>query len=678
MKIGKKLMVAGFSLILPLTGYSQEQEEKKTPIMETVVVTATKTKERVQDVPNAVIVLDSGDIEESSPQSVGELVADEPGIDWRTYGNYGGAAQTIKVRGMRDTEVQVLLNGISVNSPSLGMADVGALPVDSIDRVEIVKGAGSFLYGSGAMAGTVNILTKDPQPERMDLILKGSYGSFNTQAISVEQGQFLTEELGYYLTLHQKKTDGERSNSDLTQQDGSLKVVFDLGDTLKLSFYGYQVDREFGKPGILPPEGTNSYLLNGVELYNGEAASLVDRGKTIDQYAVLEAESQLSESMKIRVKKYLSDMDSIDKGWTIASGTGEKTQVVNTIDGSEANLEIDALGSRFLIGVDAKSHDWRTSKAYLDIHGAETGNGTPADQTIASSGIFSQAQFSLGQTIKLLAGARQENHSTFGSEILPHGGIVFNVSESTTLKLTHGKHFKSPTPNDLFWPEDDYVRGNPGLKPQTGWHSDLTLEQGTSNDPLNLSLSFFQWNVKDKIEWAENPDYPSPSPYYANKWTPTNLDVSNGLGMEVGCRYNPSYNLGLSVGYTYTTAEDEIEAVKREAQFSPQHRLKAGVVYRSSIGLTAQTTLRYVSERKYFRARTDESPTDVLNAYTLMDLTVQQRFQENWLVSFRAGNLLDEKYDTFVGNYFDENFSAIYGNYPGSSRNLTLQVSYIY
>jgi len=680
MKFGNKFMVMGIGLVLPWVAYAQEQaDDQRRHQLETVVVTATKTEERVRDVPNSTIVLDSIDVEESPAQSVGELIADQPGIDWRTYGNYGGAAQTIKIRGMRDTEVQVLLNGINVNSPSLGMADVGGLPVDSIDRVEIVKGAGSFLHGSGSVAGTVNIITKDPQPDRMDLIIKGGYGSFGSRQFSAEQGMYLTEDLGYYLTVHQKSTDGERSNSDLSQQDGSLKVVYDKGDILKLSLYGYKVDREFGKPGILPPEATSTYALNGVEIYNDEAASLLDRGNNIDQFALVDVESHLSDGLKVRVKKYLVNMDSIDKSWTATSGTGTQTQVLNIIDGTEANLEIGALaGLNILVGIDAKKHDWESDTRFLDTDGATTGSGGEDSQTIDSSGAFTQLQYQLNESIKILGGIRQESHSAFGSEMLPNTGIVFNLSEETVLKATHGKHFKSPTPNDLFWPEDDFVRGNPDLKPQTGWHSDITLENEAGDGNVYFSVSYFQWNVDDKIEWAENPKYPSPSPFVASKWTPSNVNRSFGRGLELGFRVNPSYNLGVTVGYTFTDAKDESGAVIREAQFSPKHRLKTGVVVRTSFGLTAQTTLRYLSERNYYRSSTDENPTDTLGAYTLVDLNLQQRLRDKWLISFQVGNLLDEQYDTFVGSYYDENFTQIYGNYPGSSRNLTLAVAYEY
>ena len=121
------------------------------PTMDEVVVTATKTDEQRRDVSNALILKDQYEITESPAQSIGELLANEPGIDWRTRGDYGGAAQEIRIRGMKADGTQVLVNGIVVNSPSLGTADVGKISLNTIEKIEVVKGAGSLLYGTGAL-----------------------------------------------------------------------------------------------------------------------------------------------------------------------------------------------------------------------------------------------------------------------------------------------------------------------------------------------------------------------------------------------------------------------------------------------------------------------------------------------------------------------------------------------
>jgi len=161
--------------------------------MDKVVVTATKTAELRKDIPNAVILVDDIDLESSPAKGVGDYLGGNVGIDWRTRGDYGGAAQEIHLRGMGGDGTQVLVNGITVNSPSLGSADINKIPVNNIKRIEVVKGSGSVLYGSGAMGGTVNIITKNPDPDEIDLNINAGYGSEETFQIGIQNGMFLTE-----------------------------------------------------------------------------------------------------------------------------------------------------------------------------------------------------------------------------------------------------------------------------------------------------------------------------------------------------------------------------------------------------------------------------------------------------------------------------------------------------
>ena len=154
--------------LFPVFAMAEEGEmtaPKAENVLDEIVVTATKTEEKRKDISSSVIVIDAMDIEESPAKTLGELLANDPGIDWRTRGDYGGAAQEIHIRGMGGDATQIRVNGVEINSPSLGVADVNKIPLNNIERIEVVKGSGSVLYGSGAMAGTINIITKKPRKE---------------------------------------------------------------------------------------------------------------------------------------------------------------------------------------------------------------------------------------------------------------------------------------------------------------------------------------------------------------------------------------------------------------------------------------------------------------------------------------------------------------------------------
>ena len=686
MKTGIRILLCAGAVIcwgLLIEARAATEEAQATAMLDEIVVTATKTEETRKDVPNAVIVIDQAAIEASTADTVGELLANEPGVDFRTRGDYGGAAQSLNIRGMSDTEVQVMINGVSVNSPSLGSADIGTIPLSSIERIEIVKGSGSMLHGSGAMAGAVNIITKRPKRDRMDAKASAGYGTDNTYQLAAEHGQYIGD-FGYYFTAGQQETDGRRDNGDLEQQDASAALVLDRGDLLDVTLYGSVVDREFGVPGVKPPAGTGTHYVGGVAFYNADSASLVDNGSDTTYQASLEIKSRPTDWLAVNLKPFYSDLENYhstrynDTSWGHLAGEGYKTWVYNTVKGIDGHVALDPVnGLTLLLGGDYKDYEWETEQSFLDVNGAFNPAIPVAvnDAKLFTKSYFGEVQYRPSQYVKFLAGVREENHSTFGRETLPRYGLVFNPTSSTAVKFSHGKHFKAPTPNDLFWPEDDFARGNPTLKPQTGWHTDVTIEQGLVQNAVLVTASAFTWDIDDKIDWAPNSAFPGP---YGDKWTPTNVNSSKGHGWEAGLRIQPEEYWAADISYTYTSATDTLQSVERPAQYLANHRAKIGGFYRFGFGLTTALTCRYVGSRDFYRSSYDVLPTDRLESYITLDAKLEQRLADHWIVTLRADNLLDEAYDTYVGTFTDATGAYRYGRYPGSGSSYFASVGYEY
>ena len=687
------------SLLVPssVNGALAQKGAEGTQELEELVVTATKTEEKRKDISNAVIIMDEADIQESSADSLGELLANEMGVDWRTYGDYGGAAEEIHIRGMSGNATQVFVNGVSVNSPSFGAADVANIPLNTIERIEVVKGSGSLLYGSGAMGGTVNIITKRPERDRTDLRVSAGYGSQRTYLLSAEQGMFAWGDLGYYLTANRRETDGFRDNSDLTHGDVSLKLVFDKNDVMDISLYGDYLDREYGRPGVKPPDGTRDYSISGTEFYNSEVASLLDEGSNEDSHVVLQVKSQPGNWLAFNLRGDYTRMENYNYTRYNFDGTGGKTWTTNKVLGVEGNLDIKPLqGTRLLLGREYKDFDWENESVDLDADGDEvssTRSTTKAD--LHSTGTFAEAQYRPCKFFKALAGIRHEDHSEFGTENLPLYGAIFNPLENTALKLNHGKHFLAPTPNDLFWPEDPMGRGNPSLKPETGWHTDYTIEQALLEGKLFMALSYFHWDVDDKIRWEPDTN---------GVWTPINVRTYKADGFEAGTKIGPFYNLSLALNYTYTDAEEENRAytrmdygwppflppdfrytwVKRRAAFTSKNQFKANLTYWTDFGLAATATVRYVGDRVWYRTESTTYPDTetvkyTLDSYWTVDLKFQQRLFEHWLLSLQGNNLLDKEYDTYLSSFtnWDTGVTTVEG-FPGAGRSVFFSVAYEY
>jgi len=674
-----KRQIASSTLIVllafPAFCMAEGVEPSSEPVetLDEVVVSATKTDEKRKDVPNAVIVIDSMQIEESPAKTLGELLANEPGIDWRTYGDYGGAVGEIHIRGMAGNATQVRINGVTVNSPSLGPADVSKIPLNTIERVEVVKGSGSVLYGSGAMAGTVNIITKRPKRGETDLKASAGYGTQSSYLASAEQGMFAVGDVGYYLTANRYKTHGFRSNSDMSNNDASLNLVLDKGDILNMSLYGDYLYRDFGRPDVQPPPGTQSYYLNGSELYNSESANLLDRGRDNDAHAVLNVSSRPTDWVDIKLRGDYTYMDSYNYDrylyWGFAGGA--RTWVTNKVFGLEGDVNLKPFsGANLLIGSEYKHYNWENKNVSLDGFGADQPDSTTeTDATLHTTGVYLEGQYRPCEYIKGLAGIRHEDNSVFGTEDLPRFGLIVNPLKDTALKVNYGKHFLAPTPNDLYWPSDPYVSGNPNLKPEKGWHLDAGVEQALWKDKIFLSLTYFNWDLKDKILWGPDSNW---------VWKPQNLDKAWAQGVEIGAKVGPFYDLTLSLDYTYTDAEEENPYVTRRATYTPRNQFRGDLTYWAPFGLTATATVRYVGDRYYYGSdQTLTSPSDILDSYVTMDLRVEQRLFDHWLLSLQANNLFNKSYDTYFGSFTDQvSGQTTTEPFPGAGRSIFFQVTY--
>lgn len=640
-------------------GYGQEIFS-----FEEIVVSATKMEERRSEVPNAVIIKKSEDIAISPSKSVGELLSNEPGIEWHTFGNYGGAAEQIRIRGVPAAGTQVFLNGVNINSPSLGITDFSKVPIENIERIEVIKGSGSLLYGSGAVGGVINIFTKEPKREKVEIDLKAGYGTQNTYTAYFQHGRFVNETFGYYITAGRKETDGFRANSFLRENDVSLKLIFDKGEPFKLSLYSDYIDNAHGLPGVKPPKGTQEYWEGGKMLYNEEAASLLDRGEDRDLNFVLDLKGSPMEGFRYNIKGFFRNMNNYYYGRYPLWG-GDETWTINRTSGVEGNLSFENHRLKVLFGGEYKSIRWKNAGYQLDQQGLRTAWQRNV-ANIYTGGLFSEVGVKVTSLVRLLGGIRLEHHSTFGEEFVPLFGAVFNPKENIAVKLTHGRHFRAPTPNDLFWPATGWTRGNPELKPEIGWHSDITYEQTFLQNKASISASYFRWRIDRKIMWQPDPNW---------VWTPMNLKDYGADGFEIGLRFHPKDPFFLSLNYTYVDAYERapITLEKRAATLTPKNTLRADITFRRS-DIEGMLIGKYVARRVglYRGGKTYELPS-----YWTLDARLRKSFFKNFILTLDAKNILDKKYYTALGSFTDATtWKTTVCGYPASGRSIFLSVSY--
>ena len=670
------------TVILPGTSWSVEEDRDKKEVytLDEIIVSATKTEETRADVSNSVILINEEDISRSSSEGLGDMLGNETGIDLRTRGDYGGASKELHIRGMGADGTQVLVNGIVINSPSLGSADISGISLNSIERIEVVKGSGSLLYGTGAMAGTVNIITKNPEKDARDLKVSAGYGSNSSYEIEAEQGMFLTNNLGYYLTANRREADGFRSNAALDHKDVSLKVLFVGENGPDVSFYGDYADRNYGSPGARTPDGTEDFFVNGVKLYDGESSNLLNEGGSEDRHFMLEVDGSPLEWMKLNMKGNLTEMESYNKNmFYFFMLSGSKTWVTNNVKGLEGNAAMDLFeGMNLLVGGEYKRYDWANEGVALDENGMEIdGTESKAGEGLSTFGLFTEAQYRPNEYLKIIAGLRRENHSEFGNKTVQRYGMIINPGEDTAIKFNYGQHYNAPTPNALFWPYEDWgfgmgTQGNRDLRPETGKHLDAGLEQGFLNNKVSAGITWFMWDIEDKISWI-----PDASLFY----TPQNLDKYKSSGWEIGSDIGPFHNMTLSLSYTYTDAEEKLyDGVERRALNTSDNYFKSSLAYSGNAGFRAEGVFRYIGDRPaYYEFNADTEPAVTLASYSTVDMKMEQTFMDKWLVSLQCNNILDKEYYTYTESFVDQSTgAATMEYYPGAGRSVMFKVSYEY
>jgi len=650
-------------------------------VLDEVVVTATKTEEKRRDIANAVVVKDALDIAEAPAESLGALLANEPGIDLRTRGNYGGAAEELQIRGMGADGTLLVVDGVALNSPSLGSADVSQIPLNSIERIEVVKGPGSLLYGSGAMGGTVNIISKKPKRDGYQAKVEAGYGSEHTYHLAMESGGFIVGDFGYYLTANRRETDGFRDNGDLSQSDVTLNLLYDKDERFSGEFnFGY-VQRDYGLPGVKPPVTTIPFSQNSEQFYNTESANLLDRGKEHNRHSTLAFKGKAGEMLNWRVKGDCAVLISDNHSRYSYDGSGDDTTVTNTARGLEGNFDLHPTGNLGLLaGSEYRNFDYENEMQHLGANGgAVAGTKSDAKQQIHTNGTFAEFNYRPVAQLKLIAGYRYETHSRYGHEKVGRYGLVVTPLADTVLKINHGQHFKAPTMNDLFWPDDGaFTKGNPKLKPETGWHTDVTAEQSLLGGKLFATVSWFKWYLADKIAWAEDPSQPSPTGW-GNYWTPSNVDTYRAKGWEGEVKIGPYAGLRGDLALTLLDAEEELApGATRPARYTPDCQIRVGLSHYANFGLTSTVTARYVSSRPGYYAKTTDLNAQIeLASYWTVDLKLEQELAAHWHLSLLANNLLDQEYDTYLAGFSDQKtFAYTQQPYPGAGRSMFAALGY--
>jgi vitamin B12 transporter len=529
-----------------------------------VFVTATRTETPLDQVTTSASVITATDIQAKHAETVLEALRDVPGLDVVQTGSRG-TGTTISIRGSESDHVLVLIDGVEVNSTTAGAFNFAHLTTENIERIEILRGAGGTLYGSQAIGGVINIITKKGQgPLLLGLSAEGGNGWTNRQTLTLNGG---VGKLGYTFSAARLESDGFRSVNDDYRNlatSGRLDYKFTEDTNLKGIFRFIKTDLGLFNSNNFVPGARDPNSREAISQYLGKLEW--------EQRIVKEWDYRISGSIfKENIKDTddpdpLTDCDSF--GFPCDSRTRSRFRPQISSAEFQTNYRLGEW-STTTFGTEFKRRKASTSSSFDGVPAGET------NKAIRNVGYYVQEQIKLlDDRLIVIPGVRLDDHQTFGTEWSPSISSSYLFRETgTRLKASYAEGFKAPTLNELFFPPGFGCAafGNPDLGPEKSWELNAGVEQTIFSDRIKLAATVFHREVSDLIGTGPTPDPTDPAFCVRAE----NLGKARFDGVEWLMDIKVFSFLTIGANYTYLDWDTENGRLLRR----PRHRGNVNVNY---------------------------------------------------------------------------------------------------
>jgi vitamin B12 transporter len=594
------------ALMAPLAAHAQEPKR-----VDPVVVTATPVETPAEQLGASVSVVNGEDFQTYHYPTVDEALRSVPGVEIRRSGAYGKTT-SVTIRGANANQVQVLVDGLRVKSPTLGQVDLSDISPDLIERIEVIRGAQSTLYGADAIGGVINIITRKGKGGPFQATVQQEVGNYDT-LVSRATVYGAWKILNYALSTSHFESNGQFQNDETDANAISARIGATLPGNSTLDFVFRYNKNDIGVPvkGVFPGPQPINPIINRNARSQSETTIFSLEGKTrpVEWW---ETRGRLA-----RYENSAGFQDPVDPGVDFDFATFSQVNV--------ERREAEWVNS-FFIG------KWSTSSVGLE-HRREIGENHNTFRSVSETqSVFFEQQLRFFERLFLTGGFRVEDNSVFGTTTTERGSLAFLIKETgTRLRGSAGTGFRAPTFNDLFFPGF----GNPDLQPEKSLSYDFGVDQKLWNNRIRLGLTYFQNNFRNLIACCT----PLPTAPFGG---PFNVGRARSAGIEFTSEVDVRPNLIASLNYTYTDSENL--ATDRPLPREPRHRWNIGLTWEPISKLSLFTQVHVVSEQF-------EQFGEVYNSgYTRVDIGGTWRILERtgWLqkleLTGRIQNLLNEGY----------------------------------
>ncbi|MDX9907811.1 MAG: TonB-dependent receptor [Bacteroidales bacterium] len=575
---------------------------KPGPVLaEEAVITANRTNVSRNLVPITVSIINRQTLEEDNSSNLLPVVSKQvPGafVTERGISGFGvadGAAGQISIRGIGgspNTRVLVLIDGHPQFMGIFGHPLPDAYAASDAEKVEVVRGPASILYGSNAMGGVINIITREQAKDGISVQGKLGYGSFNTLKVNAGVG-VRVKKMQAFVSYNKDKTDGHRKNSDFNMDNFYAKLSYDINSHFKILADAGYARYEATNPG--PVNTSDTTFLNPTHFQAIERA-----------YASTTMENKYRKT-EGALKAYIN--------W------GEHDLAYDSFLSSDHNY-----GIMFYQAM--KLFDGNTITAGLDYanYGGYAYNTSPfepvkiIDTAVAETGGYVLVQQQVLKKLLITAGIRLHYHTLFGSEWIPQAGVSYSMNETTSAKVNISKGFRSPTIRELFM----FKPANPELKPERMWNYEAGLNKRFLDMKLSAELTGFFASGDNLIETVGQ------FPDILNR----NTGSFEHYGIEFQGKYIMMRNFDLLMNYSWLhTGKPTLAAPEHQVYLQGRYgtqgfRFQLAIQYINNLVIQTNpaTGLSYLT----ISARVSYTVKDFVTFYLNGENLTDQRYEINY------------------------------------------------
>ena len=595
--------------------------------MTTITVTASRTPISIDETASAISILSKQEIQQRNANSIADLLREIPGFAVSQQGSRGAVTQ-IRVRGAEANQVLVLIDGIEANDVSQGSEfNFAHLNADQIERIEIVRGPQSALWGSDALAGVINIITipRVDSGTHHRLSLDSAIGAFNSQTIGANY-LFSEPQYQFSLGINDYRTDGTNISRQGNEDDGYENTTIVMNgkyltdNDLQLGFSYRQTNSSSAFDDI-------DYAVTGLPV---DADFRTDAKQT---YSMASAAFSLLDG-RLKQSLSLSRSDSDNTNLTgqispdISRGTRDRVM-------SQTDLFLGPHTLTFIAEHETEDYAQRGTASFF---GDPNKNLTTRNRALA-------AEYRLnGDDLELSLSARHENNSEFQNALSWRTTAAWHANDTTTLFASVGDATKNPTFTERFGFFDAF-RGNPALKPEQARSWELGLRQLIPAQEILISASWFHSSLTDEINGFV---YDSVSAAFTAS---NNLTQSARQGLELDLNWHITEHMKLRGSYTYLDAVEDANGPDPQDEIRrPRHHFAVNGNYawqHSNLNVavihTGSQLDNFFPPAPPFQIRVN------LKRYTLVNIALNHDVSDQIQLRLRLDNALAADYEEVFG-----------------------------